>query len=321
MSITPNNTPQQLNNQREQELKQSSNRLSSAALSQTNASVILNNLPPNLQPKGAAKFAIILNKKSNDLKEILIPKIISLASKAGIENIGTSQLKMPDYCLNQTELDKLIASKNQITDQLNNTVKTINGFSKVLTGYSSIVDITKTSIDVLSATRDSLSIGIKLIPTPPGVPGSVVSVLSDLKEATDLLDPKLSSALGAVSSIQLSLSSTNNTLLKIVNLLNTLDSYIKKCSPNANITPLDTSLNELEQFNNQIVENNNNSYNGFNLEIIEVPYSPTVNRRKAVAKNRNGIILISTPLSFTTDTNILIEELKLIINSNNLKAD
>jgi hypothetical protein len=54
---------------------------------------------------------------------------------------------------------------------------------------------------------------------------------------------------------------------------------------------------------------------------MEEPFSPTVNRRKAVAKNSNGIILLSTPSSFTTDTQVLFAELKLIIDKNNLKAN
>ena len=39
-----------------------------------------------------------------------------------------------------------------------------------------------------------------------------------------------------------------------------------------------------------------------------------------MAKNTQGIILLSTPLSFTTDTETLINEIKLIIDSNDLKA-
>ena len=56
------------------------------------------------------------------------------------------------------------------------------------------------------------------------------------------------------------------------------------------------------------------------IEIEKVPYTPTVDRKRAVGKNQDNITLIQTALSFTTDDQILIEELKLIINSNNLKA-
>jgi len=65
---------------------------------------------------------------------------------------------------------------------------------------------------------------------------------------------------------------------------------------------------------------NSGSYNGFVIKIEEVPFSPTVTRRKAVAFNQSGIALLETPLSFTTNDQTLINELKLIIDRDNLRA-
>ena len=64
------------------------------------------------------------------------------------------------------------------------------------------------------------------------------------------------------------------------------------------------------------------TYKGFILDIVTVPFSPTVNRVRAVAKNPQDIIMLQTPLSFTTTPQVLISEIKLIIDSNpNLKAE
>ncbi len=45
-----------------------------------------------------------------------------------------------------------------------------------------------------------------------------------------------------------------------------------------------------------------------------------VNQNIGVAKNQYGIILLQTNPSFTTTPQVLIDELKLIIDRDNLKA-
>ena len=102
-----------------------------------------------------------------------------------------------------------------------------------------------------------------------------------------------------------------------------IDDYLTGCSidPN-NLTPLNDNLQQLqESLNSANNINNNSTYKGFVLEIVKEAYSPTADRRKAVAKNTQGIILLSTPLTFSTDDQTLLNEIKLLIDSNNLKAD
>lgn len=62
------------------------------------------------------------------------------------------------------------------------------------------------------------------------------------------------------------------------------------------------------------------SYNGFDIKIVEVPFTSTVVRKKAVGYSPSGIALIQTELSFTTNNQTLVSELKLIIDRDDLKA-
>ena len=70
-------------------------------------------------------------------------------------------------------------------------------------------------------------------------------------------------------------------------------------------------------------ENSNTDtiYKGFTFEIVDKYFSPTLNQKIGQARNKQGIVLLQTEPSFTQDPKVLIEELKLIIDRDNLKAD
>ena len=108
-----------------------------------------------------------------------------------------------------------------------------------------------------------------------------------------------------------------------INYIKLIDRYLIGCGiSDSSLTSTNDYINSINKQYTQIQNKPNETiYKGFTLEIIEEPYSPTVNRRRAVAKNNQNIILLQTPLTFSTDTQTLINEIKLLIDSNNLKAD
>jgi hypothetical protein len=95
---------------------------------------------------------------------------------------------------------------------------------------------------------------------------------------------------------------------------------LEKCGkkPNKLGGDIDTLLNTVKLAETSNIQS---TYQGFTFEIIEKPFSPTVNRKIAQAKNSQGIVLLQTEPSFTQNPQVLIEELKLIINRDNLKAN
>ena len=67
-------------------------------------------------------------------------------------------------------------------------------------------------------------------------------------------------------------------------------------------------------------QNDGTTYKGFILEIETKPYTDRVNQNRAVGKNKSGIVLITTDYSFASDPQVLITELKFIIDRDDLKA-
>lgn len=329
----PKPTPQQVNDKTQQETNKKTEQQNVTEVSKTDAKVTEKNTPPKIKPQGADKLALVINKKRSEIKRVLIPMAVAIAAKAGIQNIGTPQVKQPDTCLTQKEIDDLIRRRNQLVNRLNNIVRIIDSFTKIITGINLVLTITLTLIQTLKISRKAASIATKFIPSPPGTPGALVTTLDDLKDIVDATTPKLWKATGYIAIISLSLSLINSVLLKIIAMLNSIDFYLNKCSQASSasggpvstveLVPLSPTLLALEKVNKEIEANEqpDETYNGFVLAIEEVQFSPTVTRRKAVAKNKSGITLISTPLSFTTDDQTLLNQIKLLIDSNNLKAD
>lgn len=283
--------------------------------------------------KGKEKIPILLAEKGQDLLKLLIPKIIEMVIKIGIENIGQPNVKLPEICLPASEIESLINLRNNIVDKLNSVSKTIENLAKPIKPLNTVVNTTSQILQTLSTVRTLAQTTIPLLPTPsPGSPNPANSALIALGKVQDLerkLFPKITKTKNSINSISDAVDQVNSIISKILNILNSIDKYLTKCKPtnstdpNLKLTPLNDYLTKVIDNTNQ-VENSpiaGETYQGFILEVVEEQFSSTVKRSKAVARNNSGIILLQTPLSFTTTPQVLIEELKLIIDKDNLRAD
>jgi len=264
------------------------------------------------------KIALLIAEKSQQLALQLVPKIVDMARSLAIEKIGTTLENMINSCPTQVELQKLLNIRNQLVNKINTTANTINTLSKTLKPLTTTVDTSEKALKTAKTSRIVASAAVAFIPSPPGTPGIVISTINNLKNIEEFLEPLITKGKNSISSIEKALDFTNNTILQLVNLLNSIDSKLRYCGVD-NLDPYNDYVNNIIITKENIPQNN--IYKGFVLEIEIVPYSPTVNRRRAVAKNNSGIILLHSPLSFTTLDQVLINELKLIIDSNNLRAD
>jgi hypothetical protein len=84
------------------------------------------------------------------------------------------------------------------------------------------------------------------------------------------------------------------------------------------------TIEDLDKFSNkydQAINLNQNIFGGYILKIQEeeiVDEGIKYKRRRGIAIDSNGILVEQTDLTFATDTNIIIEELKLKLNNKGL---
>lgn len=277
-----------------------------------------------------SKIPTLIINKGQDLVRQLVPQVIDIAVQTGIQNIGTPNVQLPDTCLISDELQRILNLRNILIDKLNITVDIIERLSKPLDTLVPLVNSLSTSNQRLNDIKTLSQLTIPFLPTsPPGAPSPSQAALVSLgiveNLLKDYLSPKITNTKNIITSIQTALDYVNGILKKLIDIFKSIDQYLTNCGAVSETTPL-TSLNPyLQQLDQQQQEvqtaSINQVYRGFVLEVREEQFSPTVNRRRAVALNPQGIVLLQTPLSFTSTPEVLVQQLKLIIDNSNLKAE
>jgi hypothetical protein len=306
-------------------------------MAQIQENIIQNAIPIKSKEQGLAVLGTIVTNQAMTFAERMIPtlekKIKDEVARQALA-LAPNQLQgLTDKC--PPEVEKLIKIRNNIVEQADSIVKTINKISTTVaiasTGVNTLVGIIKG----LKGARIGASVAAKLIPV--GLPGAVPAALNDfdtlITEKTFDIEgnSKITPIVTAINGIAVPIALISFYISKFLSLISILDALIGDCisnggdnisdNPNLVLSPISEDLITIATTQDQAEQSPNLSlYQGFILEIEIVPYSPTVDRRRAVGKNSSGIILIQTELSFTPVDQVMINELKFVIDRDNLKA-
>jgi hypothetical protein len=273
-----------------------------------------NSLPDSLKSTGSEKLGQIILEKGIQINDIIQPQLDLLLSNITLPN---------NLCLPENQLNEFIIQRNNIVD-------TLNQINKYLDLTTSAIGITSTTLDTLLTTVQTIR-GLKpaaiAATAASPAPGPFASLVLQANELLDNLkfdalgNSKLNKLKVIIDGTAVPISLTSRFISNAITILTSIDIIIKKCSPNSTLSPISQNLIDITEAQLKSSQTTNDiTYKGFIIEIEEVPFNNTITRRKAVGKNSQGIPLIETELSFTTNPQILISELKLIIDRDNLKA-
>lgn len=324
-------TPEEIESKRLQEAQTREQQQST--IQEVDTKTINAGTPQNAKAQGSAKLGTLITEQGKKIQLILIPAATALAISLGVSISSNLQNKIKqkidpnNICPNKDKLNELINKRNALVNKLNRLQIQLNRLTIALTGLSTFLSLTLAILSTLKNGKKIISVASKFIPSPPGVPGAVTSAMADLDDIirdttfTNTGAPKLEKISGSIAAASLSVSIVNGLILTLIQLLRSIDSKILQCDPYSTLIPINSESIQIAVLQEQAEQTQNETtYNGFIIEIETIPYTPTVNRKRAVGKNQDGIILISTELSFTTNDQILINELKFIIDRDNLKA-
>jgi hypothetical protein len=277
--------------------------------------------PADLKAMGIAKLPLLLLVIGNQVKKIVNPALKNLISTYLQKYLDTNS------CPDAATLSKIRQQRDLIVSQLNKVGRLLNIITISLTGVSIFLTLLQGFLKGIDLAKIAAKIAAVSFPLlAPALPG-LLATLTNAKTAA-LIDPttgnsRLQKLISIISGAALVASIIGAFILTAVALLKSIDAFLEKCDPNNmdSLLPVSKEIQDIADAQLQADNTQNETtYQGFIFDIEIIPYTSTVNRRRAVGKNQSGIVLIQTELSFTTDDQTLINELKLIIDRDNLKA-
>lgn len=277
-------------------------------------------LPKPVQPTPTAKGSKRLRKFIFSLARRLPKYVLNLFAPFGI-TIATKVIEgvrgrdLESYkatCPPREVLLAIIYLRNELTTILNNA-------NKVITTSNNVISIVQTSLSALNA----ILLVLKLIPYPAtgfrflGLPPLTTGQINTFTDTINKLQKRISQGQVGLSTIQALSLILAGLLTSILELLNSLDGLIQKCAEEQNI-PYNLINAELVAIQGNV----ESSYKGFTFDIkLENLENPQYPRRYAVAINEYGLIVLRSESSFTANPQTLIDQLKFIIDRDNLKAN
>ena len=310
------------------------------------------NIPEDQKPKGTQRLGQLAGNITKVLAKTCLPSILNMIEQTALDTFEAKKAEVReelniDESLEQlsslTDPAKLQEVKDRLCptpDVLENIIRQRDGIVNFLNNQQVKVNNLKVSAGVTGDVADEIqnvSTGIELsafianqlakIAAIAPVLAPLRSIITDLNTVNQIIKfdregkPRIPPLRGAVSNFSVPLNQVNTMITKIVQALAPIDEIITLCSPNATLENLSSDVLATVAVQLSAGETEDGSlYKGFRLEIETKKYTDTVNQNRAVGKNNSGIILIATEYSFASDPNVLINELKFIIDRDNLKA-
>jgi uncharacterized protein YoxC len=219
---------------------------------------------------------------------------------------------------NLDELNALIKKKNKLTKALNNIMKFLTTVRVGVIGLNVTITVAEILVKTLGSTYNFAPIaGFGA----PDVSKPVGKIRDRIEE--ELKKYKLTS-----SATLIVLTILIQVLQVIIDYLKLLDSLVQGCAQSVTgengerLTQekLSQDLLEATQEQSQQLSPVVTNVNGFEMAVIPVNNATLggLKRRQAIARNPSGIIMLRGEPSFSSNDQILIDELVFYIESNNL---
>lgn len=244
-----------------------------------------------------------------------------------LDQVISLQSKFTSGCPDQNELVKVIDTRNTLLKVINNFQKSLNRFSSIPNQLEAPIRIANLIIRLLKANPTPLAIG-----TPPGPSGGLLFAQSagfatsqaDRLQKITLLLEALEDDITALNGL---LQGVSPSISNVKQLLENLNGSIQSCVENLSnddaqgAKELLAKVRPLENLGSEASLDESFTYEGsdgriYNLSIESAKSNTDVaQRRVAIAKNTSGVVILRGQPSFSSDTQVLLDELKFRLDN------
>lgn len=287
----------------------------------------------NSIPKEKTKFrdyisGILLNM-ALELIRLYVTSLRDMITQYSIDavqdRVGDIEQLKEKYCPTPEALNELITKRNNLVNGLNKVGDRLEALN-VTVDISVLFGTSLTTIaTALTKAKNLLNTGLGILPVASGRLTAGINTLSSIADAIKFNDqgqPTLPPITITASQISPAVALVQEVIATCVELLGKVDVLINLCkdTPSSTLPEVSGLVGRIANLSNVGENVNDSTYVGFIIEIEEKNYTPTVKQYRAVGKNSSGVVLITTDWSFSTNQQVLIDELKFIIDRDNLKA-
>ena len=267
-----------------------------------------------------------------EIEKLVRPKIEQVIEKAKAEAKSKSK-DFVETCPDTEWINSIIDLKNKLTKQLNNLYEMVESVADAMEIPQEIVDKVPVAITIAE-------IGIAIAESIPSTSYTPVvnAPITKVKVAIAVIDLILDIAGPVITSINFILNIILEKLKMVLDLLGMLDlligiflQFLGDCAEeNGGDGVFLSKITTQEKLNEELLkatqEQSNQlssvvtNVNGFKMDVISEANTNTFKRRRAVARNSQGVIMLKGEWSYSSNDQILIDELVYIIKRDKQKA-
>ena len=221
--------------------------------------------------------------------------------------------KFTSQCPTGPEIKKIIIQRNNLLNTINSFESRINALRATANRFNGVIITTSRAIQVIK----SIPLPTAIIPPMSGGLGIPINILTRYSDALIRLNKFLDALEADREGVLGIINSASNTLATLKQRLNAIDLAIEECSKSSpDLTNILTEAQPEENTGSEGIPNENYEYKGYKLEIIQDPNSPEIApKRYAIAIDRRGIVVLRGQSSFSSSTEILLQEIKFRIDN------